>query len=99
MLSMDVIHVHDEKGREHGKIRGNTTTKIDDYLWVVHESWCYVKPLLHQINDRIINTRETSSGCCGWSEKRADGLKKDEGICQSKLRRMGMMGKWMEAIA
>jgi hypothetical protein len=32
MMLMDIIHVHVEKGREHGKVEGNTTPKIDDYL-------------------------------------------------------------------
>jgi hypothetical protein len=44
---MDVIHVHVEKGREHGKVKGNTALEIDDYLWTMHESWCRVKPPLH----------------------------------------------------
>jgi hypothetical protein len=32
MISMDAIHVHVEKGKEHGKIKGNIPPKIDDYL-------------------------------------------------------------------
>jgi hypothetical protein len=32
MISMDAIHVHVEKGKEHGKIGGNIPPKIDDYL-------------------------------------------------------------------
>jgi hypothetical protein len=32
MMFMDVIHVHVEKGREHGKVKGNTALEIDDYL-------------------------------------------------------------------
>jgi len=35
---MGAIHVHVEEGRKHGKVEGNTTFKIDDYLWAVHES-------------------------------------------------------------
>jgi hypothetical protein len=29
---MGAIHVHVEKGRKHGKVEGNITFKIDDYL-------------------------------------------------------------------
>ncbi len=32
MMSMDVIHVHVEKGRKHGKVKGNNAHKTDDYL-------------------------------------------------------------------
>jgi len=32
MISMDAIRVHAEKGGEHGKVRGNTLPKINDYL-------------------------------------------------------------------
>jgi hypothetical protein len=38
-------------------------------------------------------------GVVGEAEKRANGPKKDEGTCRSKLIRMGMMDKWMEAKA
>jgi hypothetical protein len=38
MMSMDVIHVHAEKGGKHGKFEGNTTLETNDYLWMVHES-------------------------------------------------------------
>jgi hypothetical protein len=31
-MYMGAIHVHAEEGREHGKIRGNITPKINDYL-------------------------------------------------------------------
>jgi len=31
MMSMDVIHVHAKKGKEHGKVRGNATLKVNDY--------------------------------------------------------------------
>lgn len=56
----------------------------NDYLWTVHGSWCYAKapPILNK-----------------WlwqGEKRVDGPKKDERTGQSKLSRMGMMGRWME---
>jgi hypothetical protein len=39
---------------------------------------------------------EALSGCGERGGKRADKLKEDEGIGQNKLRRMGMMGIWME---
>jgi hypothetical protein len=29
---MDAIHVHVEKGGQHGKIRGNIAIEIDDHL-------------------------------------------------------------------
>jgi hypothetical protein len=29
---MDAIHVHAKKGKEHGKIKGNTPIEINDYL-------------------------------------------------------------------
>jgi hypothetical protein len=32
MMSMDVIHVHVEKGRKHGKVRGNAAPKTNDCL-------------------------------------------------------------------
>ncbi len=38
MTSMDAIHVHAKKRREHGKFEGNTTLETNDYLWMVHES-------------------------------------------------------------
>ncbi len=44
MMFMDVNHVHVEEGGKHGKVKGNTTPKIDYCLWVVHESWCCAKP-------------------------------------------------------
>jgi len=47
----------------------------------------------------MIDIGQTPNGCGGWSEKRANGPRKDEGTCRSKLRRMQMMGKWMEAKA
>ncbi len=33
-MFMDVIHVHAEKGGEHGKIENNTRPKIDDYFMI-----------------------------------------------------------------
>ncbi len=36
MMYMGAIHV--EEGREHDKVEGNTTPKIDDYLWTTHEN-------------------------------------------------------------
>jgi hypothetical protein len=47
----------------------------------------------------MIDTGQTHTRCGGWSEKRANGPRKDEGTCRSKLRRMQMMGKWMETRA
>jgi hypothetical protein len=35
---MDVIHVHVEEGKEHGKVGGNVAPKTNDYLWTMHES-------------------------------------------------------------
>jgi len=32
MMSMNAIHVHVKKGGEHGKVKGNTPPKINDYL-------------------------------------------------------------------
>jgi hypothetical protein len=31
-MYMGAIHVHAEEGREHDKIKGNTTLNINDYL-------------------------------------------------------------------
>jgi hypothetical protein len=39
---MDAIHAHAKEGRKHGKVEGNTAFKTNDYIWVVHESWCHV---------------------------------------------------------
>jgi hypothetical protein len=41
---MDAIHVHAEKEGKHGKVKGNTPLKTNNYFWVVHESWCRAKP-------------------------------------------------------
>jgi len=41
-MSMDTIHVHAEKGGEHGKVK-----ETNDYLWTMHEILCHVKPPLH----------------------------------------------------
>jgi hypothetical protein len=43
-----------------------------------------------------MDIRVALNGCGEWGGKKADEPKKDEGINQSKLRGMGMMGKWME---
>ncbi len=64
----------------------------------MHESWCHVKPPLHQINDRMIDIGEAPNGYGGWSGKRANEPRKDEGTCRSKLKNLGIMGKWMETI-
>jgi len=32
MMSMDAIHVHVNEGRQHGKVKGNTTPKTNDCL-------------------------------------------------------------------
>jgi hypothetical protein len=50
----------------------------------------------HGRNNCTMNAREAFSGCGRRGWKRADGPNEDEGIGQSKLRRMGMMGGWME---
>jgi hypothetical protein len=52
MMFMDAIHVHPKKDKNMVKSGGNTFANIDDYLWVVHESWCCVKSPLHLIDDR-----------------------------------------------
>ncbi len=44
----------------------------------------------------MMDTRKILNGCGKEGEKWADGLKEDEGTSQTKLRRMGMMGEWME---
>jgi hypothetical protein len=44
MMSMDVIHVHVEKGGKHGKVGNNAPCETYDYLWKVHESWCHATP-------------------------------------------------------
>jgi len=46
-----------------------------------------------------MNVWEVSNGCGGWGEKRANGQKKDEGIGQSELGKMGMGGGQMQVIA
>jgi len=47
---MYVIHVH-VKGRKHGKVKGNIAHETNDYLWMVHESWCHANPPLHWIDN------------------------------------------------
>ncbi len=42
--------------------------------------------------DYTMNVWEAFNGCGGWGEKRANGQKKDEGIGQSELGKMGMRG-------
>ncbi len=51
----------------------------------------------HARKDHMTNIGKILGGCGKQSEKGADKPKKDERIGWSKLRRMGMMGKWMEA--
>jgi hypothetical protein len=50
----------------------------------------------HEGEDCVTDIGKALSGCGGRGEKRLGGLRKDEGTSQSKLRGMGMMGKWME---
>jgi hypothetical protein len=49
--------------------------------------------------DYTMNVRIFFNGHGVWSGKNANGAKKDERIGLNKLRGMGMMGGWMEAIA
>jgi hypothetical protein len=42
-----------------------------------------------------MNIWNTLSECGGRSKKKVDIPKEDEGISQSKLGAMGMMGEWM----
>ncbi len=44
-----------------------------------------------------MNVGKTLNGHCGRSGKSANGPKEDERTSQSKLKRVGMMGGWMEA--
>jgi hypothetical protein len=46
--------------------------------------------------DPTTNIRKVHSGCGEQNRKGFDGRRKGEGIGRSKLKRMGMMGKWME---
>jgi hypothetical protein len=46
-----------------------------------------------------MDIREALCGCGGQGGKRVDKLKEDEGTTRSKLKGMGMMGKWMEVRA
>lgn len=50
----------------------------------------------HEGEDCMINIRKAPSGCGEWDGKKVGGTKMGEGISRSKLRRMGMMGEWME---
>ncbi len=43
-MSMDEIRVHVEDGGEHGKVGGNAALETNNYLWIVHESWCRATP-------------------------------------------------------
>jgi len=43
-----------------------------------------------------MDIRVTLSGCGEQGGKRVDEPKEDEGTSQSKLKGMGMMGKWIE---
>jgi hypothetical protein len=47
----------------------------------------------------MTNIEEVFCGCGKQKGKKANGPKKDEGTSQSKLGRMGMMGRWMEVRA
>jgi hypothetical protein len=44
----------------------------------------------------MLDTRKLLSGCGGQGGKRVNRPRKDERIDRSKLKRMGMMGEWME---
>jgi hypothetical protein len=44
----------------------------------------------------MTDTKETLSGCGEQGGKGANRPRKDEKTSQNKLRRMGMMGGWME---
>jgi hypothetical protein len=84
-MSMDAIHVHTEKGGEHGKIKGNTTLETNDCLWElpVHESWCCAKPPFalnrwpqegqgmwgHKGEDHMIDIGNLLVGVVGEAEK------------------------------
>ncbi len=46
--------------------------------------------------DPTTNIGEVHSGCSEQNRKGFDGRRKGERIGRSKLKRMGMMGKWME---
>jgi hypothetical protein len=46
--------------------------------------------------DRTTDMKEAPSGCGEWNGKGANGPREGEGTSQSKLRKMGMMGGWME---
>jgi hypothetical protein len=46
----------------------------------------------------MIDIGEAPNGYGGWSGKRANEPRKDEGTCRSKLKNLGIMGKWMETI-
>jgi hypothetical protein len=50
----------------------------------------------HEREDHMMDIGKNPSGCGKWGEKRPDEPKKDEGIGQSKLGGMGMMGGWTE---
>jgi len=47
----------------------------------------------------MTNIEEVFCGCGQQKGKKVNGPKKDEGTSRSKLGRMGMMGRWMEARA
>jgi hypothetical protein len=46
--------------------------------------------------DCMTNIGKILNGCGKWGGKMANGPKKDEGTSWNKLRRVGMMGGWME---
>ncbi len=74
---------HADEGKEHGKIDGNTTFEIDDFLWVVHESWCCVKSPLtlnrrlqegqgmwgHEGEDCMMDIGKVLNGCASEVKK------------------------------
>ncbi len=50
----------------------------------------------HGGKDRMTNTWEGLNGCGKRDGKGSNGPKKGEGTSWSKLKRMGIMGKWIE---
>jgi hypothetical protein len=56
---MDAIHVHVEERGEHGKVEGNTSLETNDYLWIVHESWCCANPPCTQTLKLLLSKKNT----------------------------------------
>ncbi len=48
--------------------------------------------------DHTTDIGNTLNGCGEWSNMKAEKPKEDEGISQTKLGGIRMMGKWMETI-